>query len=213
MYFTDSNVAKDDLDGFKMKIRYIFVFLGPKGQFSYLEIGRCMGNLMNNHDFKAAIYRAKTSHELIHSITNYANNSLCLVLPTGEFNAELLKTMSDWVHKKMKKEDKNYQKPKRRALGEDRNVTEELAGSRESLENCRPDPFKPSHRLFGNMISETKFRYGQYWSDIRDGLSWKCVIASVFIFSICLAPTLTFGGVLGRSCFKGFLLYACLSGV
>ncbi len=111
MYFTDSNVAKDDLDGFKMKIRYIFVFLGPKGQFSYLEIGRCMGNLMNNHDFKTAIYRAKTSHELIHSITNYANNSLCLVLPTGEFNAELLKTMSDWVHKKMKKEDKNYQKP------------------------------------------------------------------------------------------------------
>jgi len=38
----------DDLDGFRVKIRYLFIFLGPKSHFSYLETGRCIGNLMND---------------------------------------------------------------------------------------------------------------------------------------------------------------------
>ena len=36
------------MDGFRMKIRFLFIFLGPSNKFSYLEVGRCMGCLMNN---------------------------------------------------------------------------------------------------------------------------------------------------------------------
>ena len=66
----------------------------------------------------------------------------------------------------------------------------------EKEEKKKYDPFAPTGHMFGTLIKETANRYKLYWSDIRDGLNLQCLIAAVFTFTICLAPTLTFGGIL-----------------
>jgi solute carrier family 4 anion exchanger 3 len=58
------------------------------------------------------------------------------------------------------------------------------------------DPFKRTGRMFGSLKSEVKHRYSKYLSDIQDGLTLHCFIAFVFIFTVCVAPALCFGGIL-----------------
>lgn len=210
-----------DLDGFRMKIRFLFIFLGPKSKFSFVEIGRCMGNLMTNKDFKTTAYRAKAGHEVIKGITHYSNQSLCLVLPIGEYHNDLLEPITEWVQKNMKKQHRRkssnsnkiktikptrlklrqYAKEKPEAAATavssfDERDDEDESDDEKKDDEKKYDPFKPTGRMFGTLIKETSNRYKQYWSDIRDGISLQCLIAAVFTFTICLAPTLTFGGIL-----------------
>lgn len=45
---TDSIVI-DEMVEVNLKIRFLFILLGPKNEnIDYLEIGRCIGNLMQN---------------------------------------------------------------------------------------------------------------------------------------------------------------------
>lgn len=61
------------------------------------------------------------------------------------------------------------------------------------------DPFKRTGCLFGALLREVKHRYSQYFSDIRDGLNLHCLISFFFIFTVCVAPALCFGGILGST--------------
>ena len=61
------------------------------------------------------------------------------------------------------------------------------------------DPFKRTGCLFGALWREVKHRYSQYFSDIRDGLNLHCLISFFFIFTVCVAPALCFGGILGKN--------------
>ncbi len=206
-----------DLDGFRMKIRFLFIFLGPKNKFSFVEIGRCMGNLMTNKSFKTTAYRAKAGHEIIKSITQFSNQSLCLVLPIGDFHGDLLEPIVLWLQQNMKKHSRKRSNGIEKSLEAfkiSRHRFESLFHKKDSVvgqtsddefegkedvdkeDENKYDPFKPTNRLFGTLFSETRIRYKQYWSDIRDGLNLQCLIASIYTFTICLAPTLTFGGIL-----------------
>ncbi len=60
------------------------------------------------------------------------------------------------------------------------------------------NPFKRTGCLFGALAGEVKHRYSQYFSDIRDGLNLHCLISFFFIFTVCVAPALCFGGILGN---------------
>ncbi|MCH7751575.1 MAG: PTS sugar transporter subunit IIA [Planctomycetes bacterium] len=51
-------------------------------------------------------------------------------------------------------------------------------------------------RLFGGIRADIARRLPHYWSDFRDGLHSKCVGSTLFLFFACLAPAVTFGGVL-----------------
>ncbi len=53
-------------------------------------------------------------------------------------------------------------------------------------------------RLFGGMIADIRRRLPNYFADIRDGLHTKCVASTLFLFFACLAPAVTFGGILGQ---------------
>lgn len=65
------------------------------------------------------------------------------------------------------------------------------------LEEKGFDPFKRTGCPFGSLVKEVEYRYSKYFSDIFDGLNLHCFIATIFGFTVCVAPALCFGGILG----------------
>lgn len=53
-----------------------------------------------------------------------------------------------------------------------------------------------SGRIAGGMLADLRRRLPHYVSDFRDGLHPKCVGSTLFLFFACLAPAVTFGGVM-----------------
>ena len=53
-------------------------------------------------------------------------------------------------------------------------------------------------RWFGGMIQDIRRRLPHYASDFRDGMHSKCVASTLFLFFACLAPAVTFGGIMAE---------------
>lgn len=51
-------------------------------------------------------------------------------------------------------------------------------------------------RFCGGLQNDVARRWKYYFSDFRDGLHAKCVGSTLFLFFACLAPAVTFGGVM-----------------
>jgi mannitol/fructose-specific phosphotransferase system IIA component (Ntr-type) len=69
--------------------------------------------------------------------------------------------------------------------------------SRKPVSIDRPAPeLAYSGRFCGGLISDLQRRLPHYLSDFRDGLHTKCLGSTLFLFFACLAPTITFGGVM-----------------
>ncbi|MDD9971721.1 MAG: PTS sugar transporter subunit IIA [Myxococcales bacterium] len=60
------------------------------------------------------------------------------------------------------------------------------------------DPLEPTGQLFGGVRRDLQRRLPHYLSDLRDGLHSKTLSAIGFMFFACLAPTVTFGGVMAE---------------
>ena len=58
------------------------------------------------------------------------------------------------------------------------------------------EPLRFSGRLFGGLMADLRRRLPQYASDFRDGLNLKCLGSVLFLYFACLAPAVTFGGVM-----------------
>jgi hypothetical protein len=52
-------------------------------------------------------------------------------------------------------------------------------------------------RLFGGIAEDVRRRLAHYSSDFRDGLNAKSLSSTLFLFFACLAPAVTFGGIMG----------------
>jgi mannitol/fructose-specific phosphotransferase system IIA component (Ntr-type) len=59
-----------------------------------------------------------------------------------------------------------------------------------------PEGLSYSGSLFGGIRSDVARRIPHYLSDLRDGMNLKCVSSTLFLFFACLAPAVTFGGVM-----------------
>jgi len=59
--------------------------------------------------------------------------------------------------------------------------------------------FSPSCRLFGGLVLDVKRKAPWFWSDFRDGLSLQCLASFLFLYCACMAPIITFGGLLGEA--------------
>lgn len=213
----------DEMVQVQLKVRFIFVLLGPKNDnIDYVEIGRCIGTLMTNKEFHDCAYRANDRRELIENITSFANRSLCLVLPVGVFDDDLLKPIIEWMQNKMKKktsksisETKIYDKNSpTSSLMNKLSIRDTLVSvddnklvSSNGGGDGGDDEFNPFQRtgcLFGSLIKEIKYRYSYYISDITDALNLHCLIALIFTFTVCVAPALSFGGILADKTDKTF---------
>lgn len=58
------------------------------------------------------------------------------------------------------------------------------------------DGFNRTGRLFGGIIQDLKRRLPHYGVDIKDGLNAKAISSILFLFFACIAPAVTFGGVM-----------------
>lgn len=157
---------------------------------------------------------AKNRQDLVKGITTFSNKNLCLVLPIGEYDEDLLGPAMDWIQKLMiKKKTKIIKNSlKKSSVG-----GEKLPLTPDEIENtgmmilgdptkkysyAEPkefDPFKRTGHPFGSLFNEIKHRYAKYVSDITDGLNWHCFFAFIFIFTVCVAPALCFGGIMGNN--------------
>jgi len=123
---------------------------------------------------------------------------------------------------KRKDKQRNEQKANQQlALTNQSNNVSAIDSKKEKEEKF--DPFKRTGCLFGALVREVRIRngystkllfnilfnnyyltnkvehrYSQYFSDIRDGLNLHCLISFFFIFTVCVAPALCFGGILGK---------------
>ncbi|MEW4489063.1 PTS sugar transporter subunit IIA [Thalassoglobus sp. JC818] len=79
------------------------------------------------------------------------------------------------------------------------------AAMEQSIERSRPTTITPKQipdgltrtgRFGGGMIGDLKRRLPYYWSDFRDGMNAKSIASVLFLYFACLAPTVTFGGVM-----------------
>ncbi len=52
-------------------------------------------------------------------------------------------------------------------------------------------------KLFAGIKGDIQRRLPHYVSDFTDGLRGKCLAAIVFMFFACIAPAVTFGGLMG----------------
>ncbi|TWU25851.1 PTS sugar transporter subunit IIA [Bythopirellula polymerisocia] len=55
-----------------------------------------------------------------------------------------------------------------------------------------------SGRLLGGLMADIRRRLPHYASDFLDGLNRKCVASTLFLFFACMAPTIIFGGLMGK---------------
>ncbi|MDP7206508.1 MAG: hypothetical protein QGH11_13115, partial [Pirellulaceae bacterium] len=58
------------------------------------------------------------------------------------------------------------------------------------------DPLAYTGRLGGGLMGDVRRRLPHYWSDFRDGFHPKCLGSTLFLFFACLAPAVTFGGMM-----------------
>lgn len=61
-----------------------------------------------------------------------------------------------------------------------------------------PEGLRYTGRPFGGLIADLRRRMPHYISDIKDGLHPKCLSSTLFLFFACLAPAVTFGGVMAE---------------
>jgi hypothetical protein len=54
-------------------------------------------------------------------------------------------------------------------------------------------------RFCGGLIDDIKRKMPHYWSDYRDGFNVQCLSSVMFMYFACLAPIITFGGLLASA--------------
>ena len=147
------------------------------------------------------------------------------MLPSGEFDEDLLTPLIEWIKENMKKKktklvsvsDKKVIKHPHMPIKQ--TETDDSDGDTDPHHpKIRFDPFKRTSVPFGALFNEIKYRYKFYFSDIKDGLSLHCLIATIFIFTVCISPALCFGGILAEKSDQWFgvnemLLATSLNGI
>jgi len=53
-------------------------------------------------------------------------------------------------------------------------------------------------RIFGGLFNDIRNRFRYYGSDIIDGFHPQCLASTIFLFFACIAPIVTFGGLMGQ---------------
>ena len=66
------------------------------------------------------------------------------------------------------------------------------------VEKKAPEGLAYTGKLGGGLRNDIARRWQHYASDFRDGLHAKCVGSTLFLFFACLAPAVTFGGVMAK---------------
>ncbi|CAF1299871.1 unnamed protein product, partial [Rotaria sordida] len=185
-----------------LPVRFLFLLIGP-AMDEYLEIGRALSTLFSTLDFRETAYQAMDRRDLLNGVNDFLSDSI--VLPPGDFDKELLLPIIETA--KLKKMNAKRRSTRARSQNSDRPNEQEHRSSQISKillpqisssthDKQDEDPFKRSGFIFGGVYHEIRRRYHYYKSDFLDAFSLNCLVSLIFMFIACLAPALTFGGII-----------------
>ncbi|KRZ76643.1 Sodium-driven chloride bicarbonate exchanger, partial [Trichinella papuae] len=180
--------------------RFLFVLItsGHHDEHDLFMVGRCMGALMTDKNFRNIAAYAVDSTELTYGLDEFHRDSV--IIPPGKWHLR-----NDMEPTEQTQE--NEQEKKHAPV-----VTSKVLIDLEGLQytgkygamfkltiyNCTIENF----RLFGGLVEDIKRRWPCYISDFKDVFtSWRsftqCLAASVFLFFANLTNLIAFGGMMG----------------
>ncbi|XP_065195150.1 electrogenic sodium bicarbonate cotransporter 1-like isoform X1 [Sycon ciliatum] len=200
------SVVLGDLTEVPLPTRFLFILLGPKGEEErYHEIGRSISTLMSDPIFHNVAYRATCRADLLAGVDEFLDQ--VVVLPPGEWDPTIRLAPPASPRKAAERLMANARAPapsrEKRQKGHGGN-----GGSNNCAEGEDEDPGKDLHhaglkrtrRCFGGLVGDIKRRWPWYfWSDFTDAVHVQTIPAIIFIYFACIAPTVTFGGLLEDS--------------
>ncbi|CAK9305081.1 unnamed protein product [Gordionus sp. m RMFG-2023] len=164
--------------------RFIFLLIGPVGYVDkYHEIGRCLATLMSDEVFHDVAYKAKNIQDILAGVDEFLGQ--VIVLPPGEWDPTIRiqppLNIQPQLNRISKKCDKNGSEKDEFKILEHEDKTLVKTG-----------------KFCGGLKQDIERKLPWYfWSDITDALSMQCLASFFFLYFACLAPIVTFGGLLG----------------
>ncbi|KAA0203370.1 hypothetical protein HAZT_HAZT005526 [Hyalella azteca] len=160
------------------------VLMGPQGGLSHFhENGRAMATLFSDEIFHEVAYKAQKNEHLLAGVDEFLD--AVTVLPPGEWDPSIRIEPPALIPSQEQRK-----KPQKVLVVDEE---EEERKMREASGLVR------TGRLFGGFINDVKRKAPWYWSDFRDGISMQSVATFFFLYFACLAPIITFGGLLGEA--------------
>jgi sodium bicarbonate transporter 10 len=172
-----------DLTEVPVPTRFLFLLLGPPSKPNrYHEVGRALATLMSDDVFHDVAYKAKNRQDLLAGVDEFLD--AVTVLPPGAWDPSIR------IEPPQQLPSQDFRK-KPEPNGEvvvDEELEEQRLRQESGLER--------TGRLFGGLLDDLKRKRGFYWSDFTDALALQSVASVVFLYFACLAPIITFGGLL-----------------
>uniref|UniRef100_A0A5S6R108 Anion exchange protein n=1 Tax=Trichuris muris TaxID=70415 RepID=A0A5S6R108_TRIMR len=176
-------------------IRYVFVLLtsGDHHVDDLFMIGRCMGALMTDANFRRIAAYAMDAAEFSYGIDEFQRDSI--IIPPGKWH----------LSNRMEPADKGpeIEEERKRAPVISSKIMIDLEG------------LQYTGRLFGGLIEDIRRRWPHYISDFKDAfISWRafsqCFAASIFLFFVNLTNLIAFGSMMGSMLDEKMAVTECI---
>ncbi|XP_076368685.1 sodium-driven chloride bicarbonate exchanger-like isoform X3 [Tachypleus tridentatus] len=176
-----------DLTEVPVPTRFLFILLGPSGNLPrYHEIGRAMATLLSDEVFHDVAYKARNRQDLLAGVDEFLD--AVTVLPPGAWDPSI--RIEPPSHVPSQEGRKKHKEPDKEPHIEPEEEEEKLR---------EESGLKRTGRIFGGLINDIKRRKQWYLSDFKDALALQTVASVFFLYFACLAPIITFGGLLGEA--------------
>ncbi|KAI0212947.1 Sodium-driven chloride bicarbonate exchanger [Lamellibrachia satsuma] len=184
-----------DLTEVPVPTRFMFILLGPMGDIMrYREIGRSIGTLMSDEVFHDVAYKAKNREDLLSAIDEFLDQ--VTVLPPGEWDPSIRIEPPKSIPSQEPRKTHGVKGRQPPGLSNGLMMVEDVVDGGGGEEHGDHTLIRTG-RIFGGLIADVKRKASWYLSDYRDALHPQCLASLFFMYFACLAPIVTFGGLLG----------------
>ncbi|KAI3385130.1 hypothetical protein SNEBB_002587 [Seison nebaliae] len=203
--------------------RFMFILLTPIGkEKQYFELGRAASTLLSDALFIDIAYQATYRKQILAGIDEFLGSSI--VLPPGEWDPEKRIEPPDNLperYERLKDILHNFTSADTKLMHNNSSAAFEKSygaggtGDGGNPDDDDDDPHRKKNgkvfeskeeedglvrtgRFAGGLIDDIKRKKEFYWSDFRDALSIQTISTIIFMYFACLAPIVTFGGLMGQ---------------
>ena len=117
-----------------------------------------------------------------------------LIIPPGEWDRSLLNQTVPILANQAKELSSERRRGGIKSRDEEKETFREVIQENEIFD----DPLSRTGRFCGGLVRDIKRRFPLYLSDFKDALDVHCLPAIIFVYFACLAPAITFGGLLSE---------------
>ncbi|XP_028410441.1 sodium bicarbonate cotransporter 3-like isoform X2 [Dendronephthya gigantea] len=191
-------VILGDIMEVPLPTRFLFFMLGPSGQPGrYHEVGRAIATLMADEVFHDVAFKATCREDITAGIDEFLQQ--VTVLPPGEWDPSIRIEPPATVPSQENRRVQQYtsdggRQGRENSLGAKGGGVN--GGGGDESGDDRNNELIRTGRFGGGLIMDIKRRIKCYKSDFVDALNSQCLASVLFIYFACLAPIVTFGGVM-----------------